>query len=238
MYIFSCIFTIICAIVLPIALAVIFCVRKPETWKPILFGALTYVGFRVLICSAILQMALPHISWVNAMSSAQPDLYALIKSGIAALFEEGGGFLVILLFLKKQRSTLDGVAFGVGHGGIEAILIAAINIVIQLLSSSNVTAPSTIFAVGVERLSTMAIQIAISTMVMKSVREKKYIWLLLAFLIQIAVDFGAVTASENSVNTWAIEALLFAVAAAMTWFSVREYRKENFDSELDTNKDG
>jgi uncharacterized membrane protein YhfC len=232
MYIISCIFTVICAIVLPITLAVIFSVRKPESWKPILFGALTYVFFRVLICTSILQMAIPQISWFNTMSAAQPDLYALIKACIAALFEEGGGFLVILLFLKKQRSILDGIAFGVGHGGIEAITIAAINIAVLMLSSSELSVSSTIFAGGLERLSTLAIQIALSVMLMKSVREKKYLWLLMAFLIHTAVDFGTVLASQNSVDTWAIELALAAVAIAMALFVLKEYKKGNPDPDM------
>lgn len=232
MYIFSCIFTIITAIVLPITLAVIFCVKKPESWKPLLFGALTFIVFQVLTRLPILGMVLPQKAWFEVFTTTQPALYALFLGGTAALFEEGGRFLVISLFLKKQRSTLDGVAFGVGHGGIEAMLIAGINAVALLLSSSELAVPNLIFAGGVERLSTLAVQIALSVMVMKGIRERKYIWLLIAFLIHTSVDFGAVLATQNSVDTWAIELVLFAAAIAMAFFVMKEYKKGNPDPDV------
>ena len=226
MYILSCIFTIVCAIILPITLTVVFCVRRQESEKPILFGALTYALFRVLICTTILQMLLPQIAWFNTMSSAQPSLFALLKGCTAAFIEEGGRFLIISLFLKKQRSTIDGIAFGVGHGGIEAIIIAAINIVVLLLSSTEQVVPSAILAGGFERISTLAVQIALSVMVMKSIRERKYIWLMLAFVIHAAVNFGTMAASLSNVNTWVIEVALFAAAAGMAWFVMNEYRRD------------
>ena len=118
MYVVSFIFMIVCAVVLPVALAVIFCVRGEENWKPLLFGALTYIFFQVLLRFPLLQMLFPQYSWFSGFSAANPALYALFLGGTAALFEEGGRFAVISLFLRKQRTTADGIAFGVGHGGM------------------------------------------------------------------------------------------------------------------------
>jgi len=224
MDIFSCIFVIICSIILPIVITVIFCVRKKETWKPILFGALTFSFFQVLIRVPLLQLVLPNEAWYILMSSTQPTLYALFLGGTAALFEEGGRFIVMSLFLKKHRSTLDGIAFGVGHGGIEAMLFVGISAIAMLLTSTFPSTPSSVFAGGVERLSTMVIQIGLSVMVMKTVREKNYWWLLLAFAIHTIIDFGAVLASGN-LTVWTIEAAIFAVALFMAWFIYKEYKK-------------
>ena len=224
MDILSCIFVIICSIILPIVITVIFCVRKKETWKPILFGALTFTVFQVFMRVPLIQFALKDEAWYILMSSAQPTLYALFLGGTAALFEEGGRFVVMSLFLKKQRSNLDGIAFGVGHGGIEAMFVVGLNAIAMLLMSTFSATPSFMFAGGVERLSTMLIQIALSVMVMKTVRERNYLWLVLAFVIHALIDFGAVMLSEN-LSVWTIEAVIFCFALISAWFVFSEYKK-------------
>ena len=224
MDILSCIFVIICSIILPIVITVIFCVRKKETWKPILFGALTFTAFQVILRFSLLRFVLPNEAWYILMSSAQPTLYALFLGGTAALFEEGGRFIVMSLFLKKRRSTLDGIAFGVGHGGIEAMFIVGLNAIAMLLMSTFSATPSFMFAGGVERISTMVIQIALSVMVMKTVRERNYLWLILAFVIHTLIDFGAVIVSE-SLDVWTIEAAILFVAILLAWFVFSEYKK-------------
>ena len=225
MYVFSCIFAIMCAVVLPIAATVVLCVRKKNLWLPILMGTLTFVVFQVLIRIPIIQALLPQTAWYIALTNTQPILYALFLGSTAALFEEGGRFLVMSLFLKKQNNTLDGIAFGVGHGGIEAILLAGINAVILLILPTEQTVPNLIFASGVERLSAMAFQIAFSVMVMKCVHEKKYVWLILAFAIHTLVDFVAVLATSK-IGIWPLEIAILFVAALMVWFVVNEYKKD------------
>lgn len=150
-------------------------------------------------------------------------MYGLFLGGTAALFEEGGRYLVMSLFLKKQRSTSDGIAFGVGHGGIEAILLVGINAVVMLVTQTFQSTPDMIFAGGIERLCTLVIQIAFSVMVMKSVREKNLWWLLLAFVIHTAIDFGAVT-YLSAIGVWPLEGAVFVVAVLMAWFVARDYK--------------
>lgn len=225
MYILSSVFTTLCAVVLPITVTVILCVKNKKIWLPILMGTLTFVVFQVLIRIPIIQALLPQTAWYIAMQNTQPIIYALFLGSTAALFEEGGRFLVMSLFLKKHRDTLDGIAFGVGHGGIEAILLAGINAIIMLLSPTELATSSLIFASGVERLSAMTMQIAFSVLVMKSVREKKWSYLLIAFLLHTLIDFGAVLA-VSSLGIWPLEIVMLFVAAIMAWFVVKEYKKK------------
>ncbi len=235
MYILSCIFAVICSAILPIALTVILCARCKGIWKPILFGAITFTVFQVIIRIPLLSLVLPNQKWFILLTSTQPVLYALFLGLTAALFEEGGRFLVMSLFLKKQKSTSDGIAFGIGHGGIEAIFIVGISSVVMLFSPAQPAYSSAIAASGVERLSTLAIQIGFSVMVMKSVREKNYLWLLLAFLIHTVIDFGVMLIS-GGISVWIIEAVIFAVALCMAWFSFKEYKK--FSSDMPYRKEG
>ena len=224
MYILSCIFAVLCSAILPITLTVILCASYKGIWKPILFGALTFTVFQVLIRVPLLTLVLPNQGWFILMSSTQPVNYALFLGVTAALFEEGGRFLVMLLFMKKQTSTSDGLAFGIGHGGIEAILLVGISSVFLLFTPAELASAGTIAASGFERLSTLAIQIGFSVMVMKTVREKNYLWLLLAFTIHTVLDFGVMLIS-GGVSIWIIEAVVFAVALGMAWFTWREFKK-------------
>ncbi|PKM71925.1 MAG: hypothetical protein CVU91_11410 [Firmicutes bacterium HGW-Firmicutes-16] len=224
MQVFSSIFTIICSFLLPIALTVIFCVRRKGIWKPILFGALTFVVFQVLIRIPLLQAVLPYQSWYITFANTQPILYGLFLGGTAALFEEGGRYLVMSLFLKKHRSTSDGIAFGVGHGGIEAILLVGISAIMALFTNPFPTTSSLMFASGFERLCTLVLHIGWSVMVMKSVREKNLWWLLVAFVTHMLIDFVAVT-YLSVIGVWPLEGVVFVCAALMAWFVVREYKK-------------
>ncbi|MFB0920719.1 MAG: YhfC family glutamic-type intramembrane protease [Oscillospiraceae bacterium] len=219
MEVFSCVFAIICSVILPITLTVIFCVRKKDSWKPILFGTLTFIFFQVLTRIPLLQLVLPYQAWYITFSNTQPILYGLFLGSTAALFEEGGRYIVMSLFLKKHRSTSDGIAFGVGHGGIEAIYIVGIGTIMALLTTPFPSTPSLMFASGIERVSTIVLHVGWSVMVMKSIREKNLWWLMLAFVMHTVIDFSAVT-FLTGMGTWTLEAAVFAVALLMVWFWV------------------
>lgn len=217
------IFLACCALILPLTVTVVLCVRHRGIWQSILFGALTFSFFQILIRIPLLQFVLGKQAWFIAFSASQPFLYALFLGVTAALFEEGGRFIIMSLFLKKRRTTLDGFAFGIGHGGIEAILFAGINALMMVLSESFPSAQNLIIASGVERLSAMMMHVAFSIMVIKCLREKNGWWLLLAFAIHTLVDFIAVY-TVDAMGVWPLEIVLLVFAAAMAWFVYREFK--------------
>ncbi len=214
---------VLCALVLPVILSILLCVRHKPLWKPVLFGALTFTVFQMFLRIPLLG-ALSGQAWFLAFAGAQPLLYALLLSLTAALFEEGGRWLVISLFLKKQRSTTEGLAFGVGHGGIEAILLVGINVLLVLITSVFPDEPSLLLAAGVERLSAMTLQVGFSIMVVRAVREKNRLWLLLAFALHTLVDLVAVY-GMSYLGIWPLEAVFVAFALGIAWFVVREFKK-------------
>ncbi|WP_256682622.1 YhfC family glutamic-type intramembrane protease [Pseudobacillus badius] len=62
-----------------------------------------------------------------------PFFYALYGGLASALFEELGRYLVFLLLLKRSRQFGDGVSLGIGHGGVEAVLVGALGAVIAFI---------------------------------------------------------------------------------------------------------
>ena len=226
---FAGIFSIICSVLLPLALAVILCVRNKTLWKPLLFGALTFSVFQVLTRIPLLNFVFPHQAWFISLS-AQKVPYSLFLGATAALFEEVGRYVVMALLLKKSRKAGDAIAFGVGHGGIEAVLVAMVGVIPMLITGSVPSSAGLIFASGAERLFTLVIQISLSVMVMKSVREKNLWWLLIPFAIHTIIDFGSVLLL-SALGTWGVEGLLFAVALLMGWFSLKQL-KTDFEKEV------
>ena len=86
---------------------------------------------------------------------------------------------------------------------------------------------------GAERVFALAAQIGFSVRVMKSVREKKPLWLLLAFVLHTLVDFGAAYAAGflgDGASVWAIEVCVGLFAAAMLWFVWKEWKREKAQS--------
>jgi len=225
MSIASNVFTVTAALLLPIGMGVWLSLRKKGYLKPLLFGVLTFVFFQVLTRIPVLQLVLPRMAWYIVLQTGYPLLYALFLGGTAALFEEGGRYLVMRLFLKNRRRVSDGIAFGIGHGGIEAVLLAGINALIILLAGSAID-PGLMFAGGVERISTMVVHVAWSVMVLKSVRENKIGYLLLAFALHTLIDAAAVFLGQYyGVSMLALEIIVGVFALLMLGYTVYEYKK-------------
>lgn len=234
MYLFSWCFALFCSLILPLTLAVELCVRKKGTWRPLLCGALTFTVFQGFVRLPVLT-ALARTDWYSGFETSDPALYALFLGATAALFEEGGRWLVMHIFLKKRRSVRDGIAFGAGHGGIEAIAVLGVTALANIIGAGSLSVGewSLVLAGGAERLFALAAQIGFSVMVMESVREKKPLWLLLAFALHMLIDFGAAYAAGflcDSASVWALEVCIGLFGAGMLRFTWKAWKQERAQS--------
>ncbi len=219
----SILIAILAGIVLPVGAGLWLGARKKGYLKPVLLGAATFCVFQLLTripLLAILQKTL----WFTVFSQTRPVLLALFAGASAALFEEGGRWLVMTLFMKNRRRTSDGIAFGVGHGGIEAVYFLGIGAVMLLLNPAQSFMPSNLLWGSFERLCTMVLHIAWSVMVLKSVTEKKPMWLLLAFLLHTVVDTAAVLMSQAGASVPIIEAVIGVFALFHLAYILAEYK--------------
>ncbi len=226
MYIVSLIFSVLLTFILPIALSVYLARKNKGYLKPVLIGALTFFVFQILIRIPIIQLVLPNMEWYMKMTAAQPILNSVFLGATAGLFEEFGRYITMKLFLKNNQNNMDSIAFGVGHGGIEAILFVGINSLVMMFMSAQYAEPSMIFAGSIERLGAMTLHIAWSVMVMKSVREKKFVWVILAFLTHALVDIIAVLMSYYGLSVWLIEGALLIFAIIGVYYIRGEFRSE------------
>lgn len=109
---------------------------------------------------------------------------------MAGLFEQTGRFLAFRYTIKGKTAWKDGLAYGIGHGGIESILIG----VFAALSQEKVylVANPAVFALpGIERVMALATQIALSLLVLYGIKTGKIRYLFFAILGHASLDFFA-----------------------------------------------
>lgn len=104
-------------------------------WLPFVIGVMTFVVSQVLIRIPLLQI-MTMLPQLQAYFSANALLYILLLSLSAGLFEEGARYIG-LSFLRDHRSLNDAILLGLGHGGVEAILLVGIPALSQGLSVYN-----------------------------------------------------------------------------------------------------
>ena len=117
------------AIIIPIIVAVIWKVKKKESFATILTGAVTFVLFALILEKPIqnvllfpTQMGLQENS-ISAFVGARPLLLAVLTALFPGVFEETGRFLAFKTVLKNKKNKETAISYGIGHGGIEVIII-------------------------------------------------------------------------------------------------------------------
>ena len=115
--------------ILPILAALIWKLKKKERFTTILAGAATFLLFAILlekpIQNALLfptQMGLAETS-LNRFVNARPVLLALLLGLFPGVFEETGRLVTYKTVLKKRKNRETSISCGIGHGGMEVILI-------------------------------------------------------------------------------------------------------------------
>lgn len=103
-----------------------------------IFGALIAGVFaffipQMLIRVPILQSVLPNMEWFVNLPNKSIFLYALFLGFTAGLFETVGRYFTLKLFIREKTSYYTGISHGIGHGGIEAILLVGINTLVYSL---------------------------------------------------------------------------------------------------------
>lgn len=223
MFYLACIFTVITSLIAPIVGAVYISKKYKKTWQAVLAGSLTFIVFQLCIRIPVLQVVLPKTSWYTLLSVTSPIIYSLFLGVTAGLAEELGRYLVMKLCMKKNHSFVWAIAFGIGHGGIEAILLVGINGLLSLFISVTGVTAGYVLASGIERIFAMAIHIACSIIVMKGIILKKIKWLMLAFFMHSIVDAIVVFATLKGVSIFTIEVCLAIFTAGIVAYIFWEY---------------
>jgi len=239
---------VLLAVILPFILLVYLMKKKLLSWKSLLMGILIFIVFSQIF-EKILHVLVLAPNGVELKSSSNPYLFALYGGLAAGVFEEMGRYIAFKLFLKNNRHYKDGLSYGLGHGGIEAIFIGGMSALSSLLIASlvqsgnlqkvmgsvlpddQITALSEQFehasfwlfaAGGFERSFALALHIALSILVLYAIRKQKFVYVLYAILIHAAINFfPALYQAGTITNLLLIEIFLGIIAIVSVVFVVK-----------------
>ena len=210
----------------------------------ILIGVGVFVVFALVLESMVHQVVLkgPH----GAVILENTLYYALYGGLMAGLFEETGRFLAMKFLLKKEPTeTKPGVSYGLGHGGVEMIIIFGISMISTLTMAIMVnlgqtdTLLSTVpaeakdqmtetfeqlkttgagtYLLGLwERFSAITLQVALSILVWAAARKGgKWIWLFPTAILLHALVDGLAVLLSKSAGLVTVELIVTALAIAI-----------------------
>ena len=246
-------FTVCASVILPIAFMIFF---KRKTQGRV---SCVFIGACVFVLSVLVQILVGKTlkAVIPAFGETLRENYwllALYGGMSAGLFEEAGRYLAMKFLMKKTLSKENAVMYGIGHGGIEAVLAVSVTSVVNLViagminlgkmdtflsglneslrnqisavSSALLTIPSAQFyTAGIERIAAFTFHICLSYLVYRAIRDRKAVFFLAAVALHFLTDAVTVILAKN-VPIYAVEAVLSAVAVCIAVFTYRKYKSE------------
>ncbi len=194
-------------------------------FMPLLAGGIGFFVMQIIIRIPILSFV-QMTDWYNGLNIY---VLAILLGGTAALFETIARIVTMKLFIKDDTRFSAGIAHGIGHGGIEAILLVGVTFItnlvfmimintgaldsmIESLGASGEALLDTkailidtkpfMFLIGAyERVATIFIHISLSVITIYSLKKRKPIYLLYVFFVHTLVDTLVVLLSH-----WLVDA--------------------------------
>ena len=210
----------------------------------VFIGAAVFFVFAMVLESSVHAVVLKGPD--GASITGNVWLYALYGGLMAGLFEETGRFLAMKLLMKKEPlSAGPAVAYGLGHGGAEILLVFGLSMVSNLVLSALInsgqadailstvpadaqaqvqaqfaqlqtTRPGTSLLGIWERISALILHLGLSVMVWTAVRKAgKWLWLFPAAILLHAIVDFCTLLLSKSVSLPLLETLVFAMALAV-----------------------
>ena len=233
---------IILCLGIPIVLLLVWRKKTKANLLPALVGAGVFIVFALILESILHQFVLVKDSPLQRVVTGNVWLYALYGCFAAGIFEECGRFFGYKVLLKKHSRRETAITYGIGHGGIEMMILVGVGMISNLalyfaakamgmenylalipdaqrdavagaLNAIGGIQPVTIMWSVLERLSALVIQISLSVLVFTACRDSKK-WYLFptAILLHALVDFPAVLFQQGIIPSLA---MIEGIIAAM-----------------------
>jgi uncharacterized membrane protein YhfC len=209
-------------VAMPLALGAILIRRYRTGWSLFLVGAVVFIASQIFHIPFNTYVLNPLLASIGFDAETGPGLTlaiaALLLGLSAGVFEEGARWLAYRFWIRKARTWPQGVVFGAGHGGAEAIIagLLALATLLQLVALrgqdlASVVPPELLaaaqvqvdaywtmpgwafFLAAVERASALTVQITLAVIVLQAfLRPRGWLWLLAAISWHALVDAVAV----------------------------------------------
>lgn len=247
--------SLVIAFGLPIGLMIYGRVKLKANWIWVVIGAVTFVIFALVLEQILHIVMLRRLGNVFAGNVLLRAVYGGLAAGI---FEEVGRFVSMNIFKKHNLGKQNAFMYGVGHGGIEAIILVGITYISNLLTSFMINTgtfedslsmlddkmkedtlnqvsllwtlhPTVFFMAGVERIIAIALHICLSYIVYRAVVDSKIQLLLLSIVIHAGIDFITVFLGAQ-ISVFMLEVILFIIVALISIFVYKKYKGEKTDN--------
>lgn len=219
-------------ILLPILLAILLRKRRKVPWYIFCVGILTFLGAQVV------HLPLNRLlSEIGLLPTGTPEGISLIWMaavlGLTAGLTEELARVVGYAVVGKARRYEDGIMMGLGHGGLEAMVLSALTIasvasLTFLIESGTMpvdlspeqsaaldrqlgimnSSPIASLLPAVERVIALAIQVSLSVMVLQAFVRRNWLYVVAAILIHALFDFVAVIGVNLIESFWILEGML------------------------------
>lgn len=228
-------------IFLPFVLGLLAQQRFQVGWRFFAYGALIFFLFQVISRIPLVQIIQVALAPQLRDSGSLQVVYIAGLSLSAGLFEEIGRYVGYRWLMRTQEKSWEqAIMYGLGHGGIESVLIVGIPLLVQLFSLMQLSTidlmtlpdqqratvmqqleiissmPTWMPLLGAwERMWTIVFHVAMSVVVLQVFRRGGLRWLLFAILGHTVFNFVVVMVAQSIPNrttaNLAAEALVLVV---------------------------
>jgi uncharacterized membrane protein YhfC len=241
---FSIAFMAISAIIsigLPVVLFIVLYKKYNAKVIPMIMGIAGFILFALILERSIHSIVLGKFTLRE-----KPLTYIIYGIFMAGIFEETARFISFKIIKKKYNGIETGLSYGIGHGGIEAIIfvgLSMINAIIfsVILNTGNreaitgklqgealeqintqmvsivTTAPYLFLISGIERIFAICIQLSLSIIVFYAVYGKNKLWLYpFAIVVHAIINIPAAAMQVGIIKNMFLVELLVFTGAIMS----------------------
>ena len=226
-------------------------------WRFFWYGALVFFVSQMVARLPLVQVG--QVLLQDALSSTVVQwIWIVVLSFSAGLFEEGGRWIGYRwLFRPEERTWRPAVVYGLGHGGLESmVLIAGLGVLslvgllamtstdlsqlqpeqreaVQALVAAVAAQPAWFPLLGAwERLSAMTIHVGLSLIVLQAFRRASWVWLPVAILVHGTVNVVGLTVLRlvggmTPAGLVLVEVVIMLMAIAVLWGGLRLRDRED-----------
>lgn len=243
------IFSLVVSVGFPIVLLLVVRNKTKTNMRGFATGAITFV-----IAAMLLERICHMIVFQFAGEAIQNNivLYALYGGIAAAVFEETGRLIAMKKLMKTQLDFPTALTYGIGHGGIEAILVtgsmyinnltAALMInrgelesmltgveegmretAVQSLSALWTMPSYQFFMGGIERVSAVILHIGLSFLIYRALKNRDKKFYFIAMALHFVANFMTVLCVQV-IGVIVTEALLLVFVLAVAYFAFKSVK--------------
>lgn len=125
--------------VVPVALSIIWIVKKKERVTTVLVGAAAFILFVFILEKPIQNILLFPTAMglsdhaVSTFMNSHPIILALLVGLFPGIFEETGRLVAYKTVLKKRTNKETSISYGIGHGGIEVVALLGLTYISYIM---------------------------------------------------------------------------------------------------------